>query len=458
MQINHNLFKVFLFLLFVCTVSCRKDFLNRKPKSDIVIPSAISDMMQLLEYYNFSPSLGILSADEYYCPDMVTFNSLYTGIEKNCYTWNTDIYGGATGIESWNDPWQTVVRANTVLDQWTKLSAPDQAGSPGKYVRGWALYSRSYAFFNLAQIFSPVYNQASAGTDLGIPLKLSPDINDIQPRASVQRTYDQIISDLETAIPLHTDVFPFKDRKRSSKASIYALLGRIYLYMGDYGKALNAADSSLFFYDQLIDYNQIDTTARYPFDRFNKELLLYDVVENTLSVPAMGSYAMLPADTNLVALLEPGDLRRSVRFYNNNGVLFNSGSYNGSPWPFTGVAVDEVYLIRAECLARTGNLADACTTLNQLLQNRYTPATFTPFSSGDHDIVLRKVLTERRKELAWRGTRWNDLKRLNRDGANITLTRNLDGKIYTLPPNDPRYVLPIPDDEIALSHIQQNKR
>jgi hypothetical protein len=72
MQINHYLFKVFLFFLFVCTVSCRKDFLNRKPKSDIVIPSAISDMMQLLEYYNSSPSLGILSADEYYCPENIT--------------------------------------------------------------------------------------------------------------------------------------------------------------------------------------------------------------------------------------------------------------------------------------------------------------------------------------------------------------------------------------------------
>ena len=44
------------------------------------------------------------------------------------------------------------------------------------------------------------------------------------------------------------------------------------------------------------------------------------------------------------------------------------------------------------------------------------------------------------------------------EGANITLKRDLDGTIYTLPPNDPRYVMPIPQDEINLSHIEQNAR
>ncbi|SEM08104.1 hypothetical protein SAMN05216436_101351 [bacterium A37T11] len=55
-----------------------------------------------------------------------------------------------------------------------------------------------------------------------------------------------------------------------------------------------------------------------------------------------------------------------------------------------------------------------------------------------------------------RGLRWMDIKRLNKEGANITLTRNLNGQIYTLPPNDPRFALPIPEDVIDLSGMQQN--
>tara|TARA_R110002033_G_scaffold36621_1_gene75228 strand:+ start:3737 stop:3916 length:180 start_codon:yes stop_codon:yes gene_type:complete len=58
----------------------------------------------------------------------------------------------------------------------------------------------------------------------------------------------------------------------------------------------------------------------------------------------------------------------------------------------------------------------------------------------------------------WRGLRWQDIRRLNKEGAGITLTRTLKGENYTLPPNDPRYIFPIPDDEIALSGIKQNVR
>ena len=68
------------------------------------------------------------------------------------------------------------------------------------------------------------------------------------------------------------------------------------------------------------------------------------------------------------------------------------------------------------------------------------------------------ILLERRKELLMRGLRWMDLKRLNMEGAAITLTRTVNGQVYTLPPNDLRYALPIPEDVIAISGMQQNPR
>ncbi|HEY0177744.1 MAG TPA: RagB/SusD family nutrient uptake outer membrane protein, partial [Pedobacter sp.] len=71
---------------------------------------------------------------------------------------------------------------------------------------------------------------------------------------------------------------------------------------------------------------------------------------------------------------------------------------------------------------------------------------------------LRIVLQERRKELIMRGIRWMDIKRLNKEGANITLTRKLNGNVYTLPANDLRFALPIPDDVIAFSGMKQNLR
>ena len=57
-----------------------------------------------------------------------------------------------------------------------------------------------------------------------------------------------------------------------------------------------------------------------------------------------------------------------------------------------------------------------------------------------------------------RGLSWMDIKGLNKEGANISLTRTINNKVYTLPANDPRFVLPIPDDVIEMSGMAQNSR
>lgn len=51
-----------------------------------------------------------------------------------------------------------------------------------------------------------------------------------------------------------------------------------------------------------------------------------------------------------------------------------------------------------------------------------------------------------------------DIKRLNKEGANITLTRTLNNSVYELLPNDLRSALPIPEDIISLSGMEQNRR
>ncbi|MGY6541709.1 hypothetical protein, partial [Vibrio parahaemolyticus] len=72
--------------------------------------------------------------------------------------------------------------------------------------------------------------------------------------------------------------------------------------------------------------------------------------------------------------------------------------------------------------------------------------------------ALDLILKERRKELVTRGLRWQDLKRLNRDGHfQQTLKRSIGENTYELPANDPRYVLPIPSYVINFNHIEQNK-
>ncbi|WP_232046382.1 RagB/SusD family nutrient uptake outer membrane protein [Sphingobacterium daejeonense] len=52
------------------------------------------------------------------------------------------------------------------------------------------------------------------------------------------------------------------------------------------------------------------------------------------------------------------------------------------------ISTNEIYLIKAECEARAGNITTALQTVNELLKNRYN-STFIPFSSDNDETVLR---------------------------------------------------------------------
>lgn len=66
------------------------------------------------------------------------------------------------------------------------------------------------------------------------------------------------------------------------------------------------------------------------------------------------------------------------------------------------------------------------------------------------------IVQERRKELVFRNLRWMDIKRLNKEGANITLKRIIDGQTFTLPPNNNRFALPLPADIVKMTGMPQN--
>ena len=112
----------------------------------------------------------------------------------------------------------------------------------------------------------------------------------------------------------------------------------------------------------------------------------------------------------------------------------------------------------AESYAQLGDYSKGMNTLNQLLVTRWKTGTFKNLTASSKQQALEIIRIERRKELLFRGIRWSDLKRYNRDGANIVLTRSVNGQTFTLPPNDYRYAIAIPEDIVEMTGMPQNKR
>lgn len=319
-------------------------------------------------------------------------------------------------------------------------------------VEGSALFFRSLEFYNLAQQFVKPYNGASAETGPGLPLRLNTGITENTPRATLKQTYDQLFSDLKRASLLLPETQAYKTRP--SRAAAFSLLARAYLTVEDYGQALAYADSALAISGELLDYNSLDMNTTFKIPLLNREVIF----QASVSTSTLLEVTRKIVDSVLYASYDDNDLRKTVFFYDLSGKKIFTGSYlNGEYNMFGGIAADEIYLIRAECLARTGKGTEAVDVLNTLLRSRWARNTFPGLQAADDREALRLVLAERRKELLFRNLRWSDLRRLNKDPEfAVTLQRSLNGRLYSLPPNSERYTLPIPPDEILLSGIPQN--
>jgi len=440
---------------------CKKAFLNKLPSTALVVPSTLSDYQQLLDntaVTTGTPLLGEVSADNFYLP-YSTWQALDSR-ERNAYMWASDIYEGQGLVDDWDVPYQQVFYANIVLEGLSTIPVTMANQQQWNNEEGSALFLRAFAFYNVAQLFAPPYDSTTAATDLGIPLRLHSDVTTPSVRASVAATYDQIISDLRLARTLLPVTIPRQALNRPSQPATLALLARVYLSMRAYGLAGRYADSALQRYNSLMDYNTLDTQSRFPFGLLNDETLYQNRIVNYTQCLAAIAYPNTIIDSTLYGSYSTQDLRRSL-FYqlNANGQPNMKSGYAHVVWPFTGLATDELYLIRAECAARAGYTTAALNDLNTLLQRRYVTGTFTPVTASSSAQALDTILVERRKELPFRGVRWTDLRRLNLEGRTITLTRVLNGTTYQLPPNSKLYTLPIPPDVIIFNpNMKQNPR
>ena len=158
-----------------------------------------------------------------------------------------------------------------------------------------------------------------------------------------------------------------KLKTRPSKAAALALLARVYLSMEKYDEAEKSAVAALQLQSGLIDFNTLSSAITRPLPAVlpygNEEVLYYNYFQSYRFLSFTQTQTRV--DSSLYASMPANDLRKVVLF-NNRGagvVNFKSG-FTGSTNVFAGLAVNELYLIRAECRARKGDRAGAMSDLN----------------------------------------------------------------------------------------------
>ncbi len=428
--------------------SCDSNYLDVKPQKSLMVPETLSDLEALLNnsrnIMNVAGYLYLAADGDFRIND--TYLSYINEPIRINYLWSDET---TAWIGDWDYAYTQIFYSNVVLKG---LEKHDSSNSLTRELKGRALFYRAWALHLMAQQFAPHYSAQTASTDMGVPFPISPDVNQPITRLTVQANYNQIFKDLNEAVSLLPELASFSTQP--SKAASYALLARMYLLTGDYVNALTAARQALLINNKLIDYKTLNpdlsNTFPLPMVNPNPEILFY-TIGNTSFTGNNNTFV----DSSLYDLYENGDLRKSLYFRPTRNY---KGSYSGNVLPFVGLATDEVFLIKAECETRTGDISEARQTLNTLRANRYSSAAFISIKEENPQLLLKAILLERRKELIGRGTTWSDLRRLNNEaGHERTLNRKSGGNTYSLEPLSNRYTMKIPMDEVNISGIEQNK-
>lgn len=367
-----------------------------------------------------------------------------------------------------------------------------------KLWKGEAFFFRAFYHWQLADKYCLAYSEANKGT-YGVPYmkryEATSDASKYPSRGTLEDTYKNILEDLDSAAAYITTEGTPKSTRITVDA-LNAFRARIALYHGDYQQAVDLASA-------LVNSGKYQLTST-P-EAFNaiwtdtdasqsEDIVQLFVSYEKGEMPNNNNYGFIGYDGNakkyqyvdylpeqwLIDIYPEKDIRFGTYFkevkveissydpgiayifykYVGDQTLKTPGSANNServaPKPFR---IAEVHLILAEAYYRLGQAAKAQDALTALRAKRIPG--YTPGSTSD---LLEEIRIERIRELIGEGSYVTDLKRFGKDverkdAVNPALIY-MPGTYqdYHVSANDPRFLWPIPKEEIDANPNIKNEQ
>lgn len=411
---------------------------------------------------------------------------LYTDYNSlGWFLWDEYVLKNANEHKDWVSEFGKIGKANLVFDFLEEVEGTEDEK---RQLEIEAHFIRAYSYFNLVTVYCLPYSEATAG-EPGLPLRTTISVEESLQRATLKETYEFIEADIQAA--LETTVTERTRTWRISRPAVEAFAARFYLYIEDYDKAMTYANNALEAYDELVSYedvmyqngslyNWLNKGAMYPYTKILSGEDTYNWKETYYLrlLYARTYYQHAYPSQKLMDLYDPLDIRFDALFVENVRIgtslspyvgyaFLGSGNYIPS-----GPSTPEMYLIRAECYARQGNVEQTHNNLEALRQMRFKTADYQPLDyPSDEKALTQLVIDERNREFPFT-LRWYDLHRINKDPLldDVDITRTfytLNGnlpdtdaslKTYTLEAGSRKYAFPLAENEIISSggELEQN--
>ncbi|WP_047547958.1 RagB/SusD family nutrient uptake outer membrane protein [Psychroserpens sp. Hel_I_66] len=354
----------------------------------------------------------------------------------------------------WNNRYANINNMNRLFEAAATITP-----SPGEQDQYNNILAQNYAFRALAHYELLLYYGLNIqnGDALGVPYVDYVSADATPARNTTAEVLEGNNNDLDQAIAL----FPegFSDINFATPDFVNFLRARIALETLNNPEAINLANGLIADYD-------LANQAEY-FDMFREDANKTEVVYNFDNVQGFdyninfvwnfnGQGPKFEMSTELYNLLEDDDIRKTVLvdpISNPAEGLIVVGKYPENADflainDFKAMRISEMYLLRAEAYAKSGQFTLAA---NDVLavQTARKSSTPEPITFSGLPDAIEQIIAERRIELAFEAHRYIDIKRVrNITNQGIVRIEELGdcGGAYNciLAPGDNRFTLPIP--------------
>lgn len=442
-------------LLLVTSCS---DQIERLPVDSLVEASAFQSVSDLEN--GIAGALARLNPD-----NMVAFNAIFTdncriGIDNGGQQLGLlqQLLQSNTGDQGlWTDRYNVINGLNRVLAAAESVTPAQGEGTAYNDVLGMARALRAYLHLELAIYYGLDVTDSSA---LCIVYQNFVATEGSRERNTTSEVFTLIEEDLAAAAGLitSTDInFPTQDFITFTRA-------RAALYTGNYADAVSNATTIINKYSLA---NPTQYAAMFAGDADTSEVIWkFDNVQGANNSVA-GNFIFtgtggdfIEGSSELFNAFTAGDIRRDIALAPSQ----NGGEWTINKYPPNGDAnyindykimrVSEMYLVRAEALARQSQFGPAAEDIQAIRTARGSTDNSAAGAYANLNAAIQDIKNERRLELCYEGHRYLDIKRyasilnvgITRDAADVNyLGNNFPSSVGA---TDNRFIFPLPDAEI----------
>lgn len=407
-----------------------------------------------------------------------------TGSSENNTEWYTE-------NREWKAFYKSINVANNVIEEAKNVPQNNKMEQEGVHkVLGEALFLRAFYYFWLTNMYGQPYSTTTASTDLGVPIKTNPEIQDIFfSRNTVEECYNQIESDLLQAEQHLSLVSQPSTIYRADVNAVRLLLSRVYLFMNHWQQCAAYARKVIEGHPALEDLR----TSGNKFMVLSNPENIFSMGGDDLMRTMSSMYQSTRVSLDLYNAYSFNDIRKTSWFWNFGTFTGLIRREPGTPttevtqdehswyntfyyYPCTGLKSPvstvfwlrsaEAYLNLAEASAYMGDESQAREALRHLLNNRYVEGCRELQLDEQGDQLIARIRNERRLEMPLEGHRWFDLRRYRtctvcpekrslkhtytvyRDGSTGNI---IETRLYTLPEDDQAWTVNIPHEVLQFN-------